>query len=92
MSWNRKLWGILFLGGDRSDPILIGGMWEQAMKRIRYDGEPTRALVFMTRKDARKWCAVKNDDYAHSNDSIVRKWRCKVVRVSEVVKQIGGKE
>ena len=89
--WNRLLWGVEFIGRN-GDRILIGENWSDTRNATRHDGEPTRALLFCARAQARKWCADKNSKW-RSHDSIVSKWRVRPVRVREtvVIVERGGK-
>lgn len=85
-SWNRKLWGVEFTTDE--PPILIGLSWRHELANLRpyYPGEPTRALLFTTRNEARKWCAAKNAEYAQRSD-FVAQWRHRPVRVIETVRK-----
>ena len=87
MSWNRRLWGILFVSRARPGTVdrqIIGAAWERP-RPAQYPGEPTRCLLFDTRKTAREWCKRKNAEFTGHAD--LRKWRWKVspVRVREIV-------
>ena len=83
MIWTRKLWGVHFIGAD-GEPILIGATWHDHVLREAkpYPGEPTRALLFCTRRDAWDWCVGKNADYRRDG----WKWRVRPVRVVESVR------
>ena len=51
---HRLLWGVKFESGRAdADAMLIGSLWADDIKSIRYEGEPTRALLFCTRAQAR---------------------------------------
>ena len=84
--WDRPLWGIIFTGLDRV-PTMIGSLWhkEAGIAGAKYKGEPTRALLFCTRRQARDWCAATNKVWAAYNDGIVEHWRVHPVQVREVV-------
>lgn len=86
--WDRELWGVE-LTSRRSTPILIGETWHVdslAPSTKRHDGEPTRALLFTTRKSAREWCATENAACrSHPRGDFVRAWRFRPVRVRERV-------
>lgn len=78
--WDRKLWGIVFLATrPRDRPILIGGAWHVSGQVKSYQGEPTRALVFQTRSDARDWVKTRAGWGAE---------RYRVVRVREIVRKM----
>lgn len=79
MAWNRKLWGVEFLYG-KGQPVLVGSMWHSITRDPFYLGEPTRALVFQTRKQARTWVAEKMANRSYG--------RFRVVRVRETVRKI----
>lgn len=82
--WNRRLWGIAFYGGDKGDtPMLIGTAWDKIRERA-YVGEPARALLFRTRRQAREWCRNQNQKWIHRQD-ILSKWRVRPVRVQETL-------
>lgn len=85
MSWNRRLWGVEF-SGDRklTRPHLIGTTW--AGRGGNYPEEPTRALLFNTRAQARAWCQAENAWCAARSDCCVV-WRFRPVRVVEIVKK-----
>lgn len=79
--WDRKLWGIAFmpeLQGDR--PHMIGDRWNDHTRSPYYPGEPTRALLFDTRKEARDWIATRKGSWGWQ--------RYRVIRVREVVRPI----
>jgi len=86
MSWDRLLWGIEFSSkndglGDK--PMLIGGNWHPDNKP-RYPGEPSRPVLFETRKLAREWCAAKNE-WCKSRNDLCKYWHFRPVRVRESV-------
>ncbi len=56
--WDRRLWGVHYIGMD-GHRILIGSLWHSRPATKAYEGEPTRALLFQTRQDARDWCRNK---------------------------------
>jgi hypothetical protein len=86
MSWDRILWGVEFNSHFRDDPpVLLGKAWAPLYTSTAgLPGEPTRALLFSTRKQARDWCRDRNRGWAERNDSC-SKWRVKPVRVHETV-------
>lgn len=90
-SWDRKLWGIEFRSGKTERRLLLGSLWDDKARQSEgYFGEPTHALLFCTRDQARAWCDVKNAEYlARLGDDIMRKWRVRPVRVREVVTIVG---
>ena len=77
-------------GGADKKPMLIGSGWHEHVRTESkpYPGEPTRALLFHTRKDARDWCRARNEEYKAMAD-FVRHWRMRVVRVRERVEACG---
>jgi hypothetical protein len=83
VSWDRNLWGIEFIGmGAGEAPFLIGGGWHPALKP-RFVGEPSRPILFTSRRLAHAWCAEKMAQYADSD--ICKHWRFRAVRVRETV-------
>jgi hypothetical protein len=52
-----------------------------------YQGEPTRALLFTTRTEARSFCDVQHAKYIGRTDCCAR-WRFRPVRVRETVKVV----
>ena len=85
-AWNRLQWGVEFIGLD-GVPILIGSAWHSEACRKSYPGEPTRALLFCSRQQARAWCAAENARYAARED--LRSWHVRPVRVRETVAHEG---
>ena len=86
--WNRLLWGVVFTGGIlRDPPMLLGGLWHDEARQFYgfYDGEPTRALLFCNRREARHWCSETNRKWQATNDPIQQRWRVSPVRVRETV-------
>lgn len=82
MSWNRNLWGVEFKGGMKEDPpMIIGAAWLHPMPH-RYEGEPTRALLFCTRELAREWCRNRRE---RSKDL---GWTFTPVKVRELVEKV----
>lgn len=87
--WGRLLWGIEFRSGRDSEWTLIGAGWMFSQHQGQpYKGEPTRALLFDTRRQAREWCLLTMRRWApnHSLDS----WQVRPVRVRETVCRIKG--
>lgn len=86
--WDRLLWGVLFFGDLPEDkPLLIGDAWNADVfgKPLRYDGEPTRPLLFCTQKQARTWCKERMREWM-KRDDFVAKWVVRPVRVRETVR------
>lgn len=77
MAWDRLLWAV----ETDSPPYIIGQAWN-GIKPGDYDGEPTRALVFCTRDQARKWCRNANAKYKHLG------WKFVPIRVRETVEKV----
>lgn len=90
MAWDRLLWGVEFADrgvefvDSRKDRFLIGTAWMNPRPKSQYKGEPTRPILFTTRKQAREWCKNKQAEYAGRTD-FVAKWRFRPVRVREKV-------
>ena len=82
--WDRLLWGIQ-LTTPRGKPILIGSVWSDA--REYSPGEPSRPLLFLSRRSAREWCAQKTARML--SESAVADWRFRPVRVREIVRIAG---
>ena len=79
--WDRMLWAVEMRSAScRPEGMLIGDAWH-AITPPAYEGEPTRCLLFRTRKQARAWCVEATAKHAkHSKD-----WRFRPVRVRETV-------
>lgn len=90
MRWHRKLWGVRM--HDTEGQMLIGNLWLTAEDGDShpYAGEPTRALLFCTRQQARTWCARRNAEWRARKDLVVSRWRVLPVRVVETVTPIRG--
>jgi len=67
--------------------MLIGGLWAADLGGEPYAGEPTRALLFCTRQQARAWCADTMSKWrdGRQRDDIVASWTVRPVRVRETV-------
>ena len=53
---------------------------------VRYQGEPTRPLLFTSRTLARQWCEAERTKYALR--AACRDWRFRPVRVREIVRKV----
>jgi len=85
-AWRRNLWGVEFTSGRRADtPMLIGTAWSTA-RPGDYVGEPTRPLLFVSRRTARAWCQAKCAQYADRTDTCAM-WRFRAVPVRETIRQ-----
>ena len=85
MAWKKKLWGVEFTGSMPGDkPGLLGTSWMNPRPQSQYEGEPARAILFMTRKQAREWCRKKRATYAGRGDCC-EQWKFTPVRVMETV-------
>src|SRR3990167_7561463 len=84
--WDRLLWGVEFysVGDPPRDRLTILGTGWSHVRAGDYAGEPTRPLLFMTRADARHWCAKKLATYAGRTDRRAA-WRFRPIRVRETV-------
>ena len=90
MEWVKNLWGVEFTGSMPGDtPTLLGQAWMNPRPKSQYDGEPTRAMLFCTRKQARAWCRVKMAEYA-GRDDCCGKWKFRPVRVAETVTKMAN--
>ena len=86
--WDRALWGVHFTGANKNEsPMLIGDLWATDLGGSTYPGEPTRALLFCTRAQARAWCAETLLQWRNGRqrDDSVARWMVKPVRVRETV-------
>ena len=82
MAWDRILWGVEFRCRDKDDPpIILGTLWDP-VDRSGHDGEPSRALLFCTRKQARDWCRGRNERDAYLN------WKFTPIKVRERVEKV----
>ena len=89
--WNRYLWGVRFTGSDGRS-FLIGSSWHRANNTANagYPGEPSRALLFCKRAQARVFCA-EQIKAARLTGGVCEKWRYTPVRVRETVReQVNG--
>lgn len=83
--WNRLLWGVEFTGSRDEPPKLIGDLWSPN-RGVPHAGEPTRALLFCTRAQARVWCVERSLRWGgRERNDIVSRWRLRPVRVRETV-------
>lgn len=90
--WDSRQWGVVLSTRDRpgcghSDPMLLGSGWDRT-PRTGHVGEPTRALLFTTRDQARAWCDVKNAGNLARGDDYGRACHFRPVRVRETVRVI----
>lgn len=91
MRWDRLLWGVEFTVWRAGvAPTLIGNIWAIDQGGAEYPGEPTRALLFCSRKHARRWCADTMQGWREKSapGGVLRKWRVRPVRVRETVKVV----
>ena len=86
--WDYLRWGVLFSSRLAREPYLIGCLW--AGKKSSYAGEPARALLFSSRKEAREWCREKMREWKTGRADIDRRlgWRVRPVRVRETVRVV----
>lgn len=87
--WCHTQWGVEFTN-SRAEALLLGSLWDagEFARWQRGDmraSEPTRALLFCRRAQAREWCAAKNAEWREHSDAIVKAWRVRPVRVRETV-------
>mgnify|MGYP001618310194 FL=1 len=85
-SFSRLSWGVLWdtAGRDAIGPI-FRGHHDFETPAQPYDGEPTRPLLFRSRRHAREWCAKTHRQYA----SPCPAWRWRPVRVRETLRVVG---
>ena len=83
MAWNRLLCGVEFADRHKGR-FLLGTAWMNPPPKAQYEGEPTRPILFTSRKLAREWCKNKQAQYAGRTD-FVAKWRFRPVRAREKV-------
>jgi hypothetical protein len=89
MTWDRLLWGIEFRS-LYSEPSLTCMPTSQVA--VHFSGEPARAWLFRTRKEARAACAERHAFYATYPDGhVCRDWRYAAVRVRETVRKVKRK-
>jgi hypothetical protein len=81
--WRRMLWAVELVS-PRGNPVLIGNLWHGQTPHP-YPGEPTHALTFTRRTEAREWCRQKMAKYAGRQDRCVG-WRFRPRRVLETVR------
>ena len=78
--WDRKLWGVALAPNKIRDcPSLLVSSWDNSTWQV-YAGQPTRPMIFQTRKQCHAWIA------AHRGDYFAKQYRC--VRVRERVEVI----
>jgi hypothetical protein len=77
--------GIEFHGRGTNPPILIGTAWNPNLV-YNHPNEPTRALLFTSRKSARAWCKARESACKELG------WRFVPVKVRETVVKITGKD
>lgn len=79
-AWDRTLWAVAFKSPGTNQPFLVGESWH-AVRPAAYVDEPTRALLFRTRRTAREWAKAKTlDSKRHSVG-----WKLWAVRVRETL-------
>lgn len=78
----RQLWGIQLktLKNDRPIGPLFDS-WHDVRQPF-YEGEPTRPLLFVSRRLAREWCKQRRARYADREDDCAQ-WYFKPIRVKE---------
>lgn len=82
---NRLLWAAEF-SSPFTDARLLFTAWNKT-SLPQYEGEPSRVMLFNTRKEARAWCKAKNEMYGARQD-LCRDWRFRPVRVRETVVKV----
>lgn len=91
ISWEREFWGVVFSGSRPDDPpMLLGSRWHDGRRKVldtALTEEPTRVLLFKTRREARAWCRQEHEAYKGRQDCCA-KWRFRPVRVREIVRPV----
>jgi len=88
LEWNRRFWGVEFKGSMKDNkPSLLGSSWRDFGKVVPHTDEPTRVMLFTTRRAARQWCREKHQRYADRQDCCAD-WRFRPIRVQEIVRKI----
>lgn len=80
--WNRSLWAVRFSSPGNKD-FLVGETWH-AVRAPAYPGEPYRALLFRTRREARAWCEAKVKEW-RTRPQTFPGWNARPVRVRETL-------
>jgi hypothetical protein len=83
--WNRKMWGVT-MKSPLSPLSLLGRAWIRGEKP-NYEGEPSRTLVFQTRRQAREYCRAENT-WCKARTDCCHEWKFRAVRVRETVRMI----
>ena len=81
--WDRLLWGVVL--HSQAEPMMLGAVWHESEFGV-YEGEPSRALLFVTRAQVRAWCKKWNGKEIASGNAV--RWRVSPVRVRETVRQV----
>lgn len=84
--WDRLLWAVSFWTGRR-EAFLCGESWH-AVRPAACEDEPTRVLLFKTRRAARAWAKMKFRECKRHSDE----WHFRAVRVREAVGVSSGHE
>ena len=82
MTWDRVLWGIELKSTITTEPPMMLGARRDTTDRCGHDGEPTRTLLFCTRKQARDWRRENNERDGHLG------WKYTPIKVRERVEKI----
>lgn len=77
----RVFWGIAFSGASDVEPSMIGSTWHRGWSQ-QDNAEPSRPMLFRSRKAAREWCADRHAEYSQRQDSL-RFWRFRPIKVRE---------
>lgn len=92
-AWDRKLWGVYHVDKGKVK-FLVGSRWAKERNAFpSHPLEPTRALLFMTCRQAQAWCKEQNIYYRTQMGGVCDRWRMRAVRVRErltVIKRQGG--
>jgi hypothetical protein len=79
--WRRVLWAVEMRSRScRPEGMILGRAWHE-IESPRYAGEPTRCMLFRTRRQARAWCKEAAEKHSkHSPD-----WKFRPIRVREII-------
>lgn len=82
MTWDKVLWGVELSHCASNERTLMLGSARHRPYRRGHEDEPTRVLLFCTRKQARDWCKSSNELAGHLG------WKYTPIKVRERVEKI----
>jgi hypothetical protein len=82
--WDRNLWAIQLTSANNL-PKIIGSLLHKDAVHVgsKYKGEPTRPLLFCTRKQARAYCSETNKAWSTRADCVFYRWNVRPLKVRE---------